>query len=116
MAAPQFIEEKGVSIADVKTIMASIEKRDTEMNFRSNKTKEFLENFAADVDAKKNEELKEKLLGLGLTRLREEHVSKIVDFLPKTADDLKVVLQAYPLSMPKKDMDAIVDAVKAVMG
>ncbi|HIJ10587.1 TPA: hypothetical protein HA278_00890 [Candidatus Woesearchaeota archaeon] len=112
MATPQFIEESTLSLADVKAIMAKVTKREEELNYRSNKAKEFVENFQPALSLEKATELKEKLLGLGLTRLKEEHVSKIIDFLPTKVVDLKTVLAAYPLSMPKKDMDAIVATVK----
>ena len=111
MVNPIFIEEKPLSLTDAKTIVADIEKRDEEMNYLSNKTKEYLGAFAT-LSQKKKDELQKNLEGLNLTRLKEEHIMKIVDFLPKTVDELKIVLQAYPLSMPKKDQEAIVKAVK----
>jgi len=110
MVNPQFIEEKPLSLADTKVTLAEIQKRDEEMNYLSNKCKEYLDTFAT-LDAAKKDELAKKLVGLDLTRLKEEHIAKIVDFLPKTANDLKIVLQAYPLSLPKKDMDAIIGVV-----
>jgi len=45
-------------------------------------------------------------------KMKEEHIVKIIDFLPATADDVKVVLQGYHMSLPKKDIEAIVGAVK----
>ena len=111
MVNPQFVEEKSLSLADAKVILAKIEKRDEEMNYLSNKAKEYLDNFTI-LTLKKKEELKKILEGLNLTRLKEDHIMKIIDFLPKTVEELKIVLQAYPLSMPKKDQEAIVKAVK----
>ncbi|MFH1276251.1 MAG: hypothetical protein ABIH82_03995 [Candidatus Woesearchaeota archaeon] len=111
MANPHFVEEKSLCLADVKIALTSIEKRDTELNFLSNKCKEYLDAFVA-LDNKQKESLYKKLVELDLTRLKDEHIAKIIDFLPKDANDLKVVLQAYPLSLPKKDQDAIVGVVK----
>ena len=111
MANPQFVEEKPLALVDAKVILAKIEKRDEEMNYLSNKAKEYLDNFTT-LSAKKKEELQKKLENLKLTRLKEEHMMKIIDFLPKTVEDLKTVLQAYPLSMPKKDQEAIIKAVQ----
>lgn len=110
MANPQFIEENPLSLADVKSLLEKIEKRDKELNFLSNKTKEFT-GETITLSPEKKEELYQKLSGLKLTRLKEEHFMKIIDFLPKTTDDLKVILQAYPLSLPKKDMEGIVKTV-----
>lgn len=111
MANPQFFEEKPLSLVDVRTILSKIEKRDEKLNFLSNKTKEYLNTFVK-MQEKNKEELHKKLMGLNLTRLKEEHMMKIIDFLPKTTEELKVVLQAYPLSIPKKDQEAIVQVVK----
>ena len=111
MANPNFIEEKPLSLGTVKRHLADIEKRDGELNFLSNKCKEYLDAFVP-LDLKKRELLHKKLIALDLTRLKEEHIAKITDFLPKDANDLKVVLQAYPLSLLKKDQDAILGAVK----
>lgn len=111
MANPQFIEQTSLSLADLKEELIKIEKRDKELNYLSNKTKEYLDNFVK-LDSKKHAELKSKLTDLNLTRLKDEHIAKIIDFLPKTVDELKVILQAYPLSMPKGDQESIVKTVK----
>ena len=112
MSAPEFVEEKTVSLVDAKRYLEKIEKRDLELNYRSNKTKEFLDIFATVLSNNQADELRQKLIDLKLTRLREDHITKIIDFLPVDVEQLKVVLQAYPLSMPKKDQDMITDVVK----
>lgn len=111
MVSPELIEEKPISLADVKKILDDILKRDEELNYISKKSKEYLENCQVLSLAKK-EELKKKLESLSLIRLKEEHIVKIIDFLPKEINDLRVVLQAYPLSLPKKDQEAILAVVK----
>ncbi|MBI4151665.1 hypothetical protein HY496_01730 [Candidatus Woesearchaeota archaeon] len=114
MTNPQHIEAKPMTLVDVKDALEEMQKRDSELNFRSNKAKEYVDHFAT-MSAQKKEELLKKLQNLNLTRLREEHFTKIIDFLPKTANELKVVLQAYPLSLPKKDQDSIVAAVAEIL-
>jgi DNA-directed RNA polymerase subunit F len=52
---------------------------------------------------------------LGITRLKEEHICKIIDFLPKTVDELRYVLQGYNITLPKKDSEQIVSEVKKVV-
>ena len=112
MVSPEFIEEKPINISDLKEIIDSIVKRDTELNFRTNKTKEFLEHFQPTLGKDKIDELQKKLGNLKLTRLKEEHIIQISNFLPTTLLDLKIVLMAYPLSLPKKDQEAIIKTVK----
>lgn len=111
MTNPEFVEEKPVSLADVKTILQHIEKRDVELGYVSAKCKEYLDSVALLPEDKK-EALYGKLVGLNLTRLKEEHFIKIVDFLPMSVQELKVVLQAYPLSLPKKDQESIIAVVR----
>ena len=111
MTNPEFIESKSMTLVEAREILHNIEKRDKELGYLSNKAKEYLDGFVT-LTVEKKDELLKKLQDLGLTRLREEHMMKIIDFLPKTIDELKVVLQAYPLSLPKKDQEAIVGAVK----
>ena len=111
MASPQFIEEKPASLVDVKSSLEAIEKRDGELNYLSNKIKEYLDAFITLTPDKK-EELHQKLGELNLTRLKDEHICKFIDFLPKNLDELKTVLQSYPLSLSKKDQEAIVKVVK----
>lgn len=111
MAAPQVIEEKALSQTDVKTILETIEARDQGLNYISNKCKKFLDNFTP-LSAEKKQELQQKLTDLNQVRLKEEHIMKIIDFLPASVEELKIVLQAYPLSLPKGDQEAIVKVVK----
>ena len=113
MANPNFLEEKPLALADVRTILEHAEKRDKELNLLSKKAKEYVESVVT-LNTKKKEELHKKLMDLSLTRLREEHIVKIIDFLPKTTNELKIVLVAYPLSLPKNDQESIVNAVKSV--
>ena len=109
MANPQFIEEHPLALSDVKGLLQVVEGRDKELNYRSKKAKEYLDVFPGP---EKKEELYKKLTNLNLTRIKEEHMAKIIDFLPQTTQDLKIVLQAYPVSLPKKDQESIVGVVK----
>lgn len=111
MANPQFIEEKPVALADVKEVLLSIEKRDTSLGIGSAKAKEYIEQFVT-LSPQQKEELYKKLTELNVTRLREEQLMKVIDFLPGSVQELKVVLQAYPLSLSKKDQDSIIGVVK----
>ena len=111
MTNPQIVEEKPLSLVDTKVLLKKIEKRDEGLNYLSNKAKEYLDAFVI-LSSKEKGELQKKLVALKLTRLKEEYINKIADFLPKTANELKAVLQAYPLSLPKKDQEAIIKVVK----
>ena len=111
MPNPDYIKQEAISLTSVKEVIEIIEKRDEELGYLTQRTKEYVDQFAK-LEPNKLEELKQKLRDLGLTRLKEEHIIKISDFLPVTVVDLKIVLQAYPLSMPKKDLEVIIGVVK----
>lgn len=112
MANPQFIEQKALSLAEVKEALHEIEKRDKELNVISNKAKDYMEIFVS-LNSEKKEAVAKKLNGLGITRLKDDQVAKIIDFMPLTANDLKIVLLSYPnLSLSKKDQESIVEAIQ----
>ncbi len=113
MANPQYLEQKPISLVDIKEILTQIEKRDGELNFMSKKAKDYVDAFVT-LTPEKKEKLYQKILELNVTRLKEEHILKIIDYLPKDADELKVVLQAYPLSLSKKDQDVILKGISEV--
>ncbi len=107
----QSIESKPVTLAEVKVALDIIVKRDTELAYRSNKVKDFLDSFIPPLSVAKKDQLIKKLQELNIPRLKDEHLVKIIDFLPTTADELRVILQAYPLSLAKKDQESIITVV-----
>ena len=112
MVNPQFVEMKAVSLSEVKDILQEIEKKDNELNTLSNKTKDYLEQFDSHLTIKKDA-LSKKLNSLEITRLKEEQIAKIIDFMPNNLNDLKIVLLSYPnLSLSKKDQESIVEVIK----
>ncbi len=111
MTAAKLIESKPVSLVHVKVALDQMQKRDSELGYRATKVHDFLESFPPVLSSKQPDELCKKLEQLDLTRIKEEQIMKIIDFLPKSVEELRVVLAAYPLSLPKKDQDAIVGVV-----
>lgn len=114
MPTPQFVSEKPLSLVEVQRELENIQKRDIELNYVSAKVHEYLSSFVA-VTPEQREVLHKKLKSLDLIRLKEEHIAKIIDFLPKNVNELRAILQAYPLSLVKKDQESIIEAVKDVM-
>ncbi|MFC1768953.1 hypothetical protein ACFLZX_04280 [Nanoarchaeota archaeon] len=109
MTNVEIVEETPLSIAEVKDELDKIKKRDKELNFRAQKAEEYLQVFSG---SKKQLDLKKKIEGLKIPRLREPHICKIVDLMPTTANDLKAVLQGYPISVTNENIKKIVDVVK----
>lgn len=88
--------------------LEKIKKRDTELNFRANRTEEYLNQVAAIKGA---EELFDKITKLNIPRLKEQHIHKIIDIAPATVNDLKIVLQGYTITLNNESMKKIVDTL-----
>ncbi|MBT4604005.1 hypothetical protein HOC01_00050 [archaeon] len=114
MPNPTILEEAPLCLVDVKEAMDKIVGRDEELGVLSQKTKEYLDNFVT-LTVKQRDDIKTGLKSLDLTRLKAEHIAKIIDFLPQNLDDLKVVMLGYNVTLPKKDQEAIIDEVKKVI-
>lgn len=111
MAKPEILSEHPITLIELKQEMEKIKARDKELTLRSNKTEEYLNQFAK-LAPKKAEELKSKLESLNITRLKEEFVVKIIDTLPATVNELKTLLQGYIVSLNQKDMEKVIEVVK----
>lgn len=108
MKTNEILEETPLSMAQLKGELERIKKRDKELNFRAAKTEDYLNQVVTIKDA---DTLFKNLVGLNVPRLKEQHICKIIDVLPKTADDLKVVLQGYTLTVNNPNLKKIVEAI-----
>ena len=111
MSNPEIIGKEPITLAELKTQLTNIQKRDGEPSFRAGKTIDYINQFKP-LTKKASEELSKKIQDLEVPRLKEEHISKIIDLLPITADELKVILQGYALTVTKENMTKIVNVVK----
>ena len=108
MAEKNIINEIPISTYELKKDLEKIKKKYKELNFRAAKTEEYLQQITS---FKKSDELYEKLVKLNIPRLKDQHIKKIIDILPTTIKDLKVVLQGYTLTINNENAKKIVDAV-----
>ena len=108
MADTQIISENPINIYQLKKELERIKKRDSELNFRANKTEEYLNQVAT---LKNTDELFDRIMKLNIPRLREQHVQKIIDIAPTTINDLKVIVQGYTITLNNESMKKIVDTV-----
>ena len=104
----QITSENPVNIYQLRKELDRIKKRDNELNFRANKTEEYLNQVAA---LKNSEELFEKIIKLNIPRLKEQHIHKIIDIAPATVNELKVALQGYTITINNESMKKIVDTI-----
>ena len=81
MADMQIISETPINIYHLKKELERMKKRDNELNFRANRTEEYLNQIAVLKNA---DELFRKIISLNIPRLKEQHVHKIIDITPIT--------------------------------
>src|SRR3989338_6281467 len=108
MAGTKIIREGPLNLSQLKLELENIRKRDNELNFRAQKTEEYLQNLKTIEDPGK---LAEKLQKLDVPRLKEPHIHKIIDLMPSTANDLKIILQGYALTVTKENLTKIAEAI-----
>jgi len=112
MTSIKIIDEKPITMAEVKEALAKINKKEGELNYRANKTYAYLQEFSK-FSLSKSKELREKIEGLKIPRLKEEHVVKIVDTLPKHGEEVKTLLSGYTITITKENAKKIADAVSS---
>jgi DNA-directed RNA polymerase subunit F len=108
--ALDIVSETPVLMAEVRERLEQIKEKSGELNFRAAKTMEHMEQFAS-LKKKKAEELLAELKKLDVPRLREQHLIKLVDLLPVTENDVKVVLQSFAVSVTQENLKKIAETI-----
>jgi len=111
--ALEILSETPINASQLKEELAKIKQRDKELNFRAAKTEEHLDHIGANKNA---EAIFDKITKLNIPRLRDQQTHKIIDIMPMTIKDLKVVLQGYTINISNENMKKIVDAIAAFVG
>lgn len=104
MSKIEIISETPVSMSELKDNLEAIRNRDGELGFRSGKTQEFLQSVQLSG---KSKELVKKIEELNIPRLKHEQVIKIVDLMPKSVDELKIIIQGYTLTISNENLTKI---------
>jgi len=110
MSKPEIIEKTPISMAQLKSELNAVAKRDKEPGFRATKTLEYINSFST-LSMNDFNSLKKELEKLNIPRLKEEHIVKILDVMPTTANEVAVLLQGYTVTVSKENMKAIADVI-----
>jgi DNA-directed RNA polymerase subunit F len=111
MSKPRVEDKQPISLAELNEHIKEISERDEELNYRTGKTEEYVNEFTR-LSLDEYQDLKETIEELDIPRLKEKHIIKIADFLPEDTTVLDVVLDGYPLTLNKENKEKILDAVK----
>lgn len=111
MTNPEIITETPMTMSELKEELKNIKKRDEELNFRAEKTEEYLNQFDV-LKEKEAKDLFKKIEGLEVPRLRPEHIVKLIDILPTNQEEVKMVLQGCTITVTKENLKRIADAIQ----
>ncbi len=111
MTKPQIIEESPVTMSELKEELKNIKKRDEELNFRAERTEEYLQQFTI-LKQKDAKELFKKIEKLDVPRMKADYIVKLVDIMPASPDEVKLVLQGATMTVTKENLKKIADAIK----
>ena len=111
MTKQEVLSETPISMADLKEDLKNIRKRDESLNFRAEQTEEYLAQFST-IKPKEAKDIFKAIDEIGVPRLKPEHIIKLVDVLPTTPDEVKMVLQGYTITVTKENMKKIADTIK----
>ena len=103
------IEEKPISMAQLKEELKSIKKRDEELGFRTAKVSEYLDSIKVMKDI---DEVFAKIEKLGIPRLKEAYIYKIIDLKPSNVLELKNIFQGYGLSVTNENLEKILKIIE----
>ncbi|MBT3690867.1 hypothetical protein HOG16_01325 [Candidatus Woesearchaeota archaeon] len=105
----EIIKQIPINIPEMKGNIDAMKKRDKELNFRAKKVEEYLNNV---TKTKTYKELKKELESAGITRLKEKHITLIINILPTDIDSLRTILSGENLTLKQEDLDKIMKIVK----
>lgn len=104
----EVLEEEWIGKAEAKKILKDIKGR--EATPEQKLAIEYL-NKTKSLSTKDSTELRKELGELNMRKLKEELIAQIVDLVPRTAEEIKVIISGSKISFSKKDLDAILKVV-----
>lgn len=107
---PKIVSQTPVTLPELKSEVEKIKQRDTEPSIRVTRMEDYLSAFVK-ISPEQGKELQATLTKLSINRLKEEHIVKLVELLPKTANELKVIMQGYAVSLTSDASSKIVDTI-----
>jgi DNA-directed RNA polymerase subunit F len=109
MSNPTILEETTVPLYVVKAVLET-NREAGELNFRANKTLEYLQQVPI-IKKKDGERMFKELQELQISRMKDSILHKIVDIQPESMEELKGVLSAYTLTVTKENLDKIFEVI-----
>ena len=105
------LNETPLSSLELKDKMEAIKKRDKEFGNKATKTYEYLNTFVT-VKPKEAEDIKKKITDLNIPRLRDRHIIKILDVMPRDIESLKMIFSGENITIKQEDINKIFEILK----
>ena len=109
MSDIEIVEQKPLSLIEVKELLTTHKAKFKELNFRSQKVEGYVQDFAT-VDKEKAQEI-EKKLAEAVQKLKERHIKKIIDVMPIDINQLKTIFTGEAINLKQEELKQIVDIV-----
>jgi len=106
----KIINETPISALELKEKLEEIKKRDKQLGKKAEKTSEYLNTFVS-VKPKQSEEIKKKILGLNISRLRDRHIAKVIDVMPQDIESLKALFVGENLTIKQEDLTKVLEII-----
>lgn len=113
MVEMKITEEKPLTLVELSEKIDKIKKRDKELGSRAERIKEYLNKFVK-LKTKRVGELKKELDNLNIPRLKERHMVKLIDILPRDMDSLKMIFAGEDVTIKQDDLEKILNVIKNV--
>ena len=107
---PKTISQAPITLAELKEEVGKIKQRDKEPSIRITRMEDYLNAFV-EITPEQGKELRAAISKLAINRLKDEHICKIVDLLPKTANELKLIMLGSVVSLTNDAVNKIVEAI-----
>lgn len=108
MSEFELVEEIPVNLVELKEKFKVF--KNNGLSFRAEKTNAYLDLFVV-ASTKEAKELSEKIMNLNIPRLKERHIVKIIDIMPKDIDSLRLLFSAETLTIKDEDLKKILDVI-----
>ena len=107
---PKTISQAPITLAELKEEVVKIKERDKEPSIRITRMEDYLNAFV-EITPQQGKELQAAISKLAINRLKDEQIAKIVDLLPKTANELKLIMQGSTVTLTNDAVSKIVETV-----
>lgn len=109
MSEFKVLDEVPLSLVDLRKALKDLQ-GEAPLSFRAEKTNAYLDAFSLEKE-KENAMLIKNIMDLNIPRLKDRHIIKVVDIMPKDVDSLKLLLTNETLTIKDEDLKKILDVI-----